>query len=298
MISKVFFDITNFCNANCMYCFTDAKKMGTTSLNELSYRDIEKLVDSLVKIGVQELSIGGGEPFLRDVCRVFNYVNAKMSLSVTTNGTIITDSIISNLAANNVRITVSVDSINQKVSNSIRSGIDVELVKHNIDKLLQNSTVRDNLSLRTTVTNYNIDYLTDIVDFCEKNKIPRLKINSVNNFGRGKNIDVTPEFGKFMKALDDIIEYCYVKGISTKISLPVEKYLCDADRKCTLGNGSLYIDSSGNLYPCAFSEGKLCWGNITKSDFIILPNDNWNHDNSTCINCPINRYRGYERKTI
>jgi MoaA/NifB/PqqE/SkfB family radical SAM enzyme len=33
--------------------------------DEISYSDIEKLIDDLVALGVKELSIGGGEPFLR-----------------------------------------------------------------------------------------------------------------------------------------------------------------------------------------------------------------------------------------
>ena len=298
MITKVFFDITNFCNSNCVYCFTNSKKMDMNVPDEISYTDIEKLIDDLVTIGVKELSIGGGEPFLRDVCRLLNYTNGRLDLSVTTNGTIITEAIISSLANNNVNITVSLDVLDQNASDLIRKGIDVKLVVYNIEKLLQNPVVRENLSVRTTVSKYNIDYLIDIVEFCNKNNIKRLKVNSVNNFGRAKETDVTPDFNKFMEILDSIISYCETNKISTKVSLPVEKYLKDNDRKCTLGNASLYIDSFGSLYPCAFSEGDLCWGNVTKNSISDLLSNNWDHDNEVCRNCPINRYKDHKAKTV
>ena len=298
MITKVFFDVTNFCNSNCVYCFTNSKKMAANVPNEISYAHIEKLIDDLVALGVKELSIGGGEPFLRDVCRIFDYTNGRLDLSVTTNGTIITEAIIRSLANNNVNITVSLDVLDQNVSDLIRKGIDVKLVVNNIKKLLQNPVVRENLSVRTTISKYNIDFLIDMVEFCNKNSIKKLKVNSVNNFGRAKETNVIPDFNKFMETLDSIISYCKVNDISTKVSLPVEKYLKDNDRKCTLGNTSLYIDSLGNLYPCAFSEGNLCWGNVTKNSISDLLNNNWTHDNKICRNCLINRYKAYKAKTV
>lgn len=298
MITKVFLDITNFCNSNCVYCFTNSKKIDENSPNEILYSDIEKLIDDLVTLGVKDLSIGGGEPFLRNVCRILDYTNGKLDLSVTTNGTIINEAIINSLASNNVNITVSLDALDQNVSNLIRKGIDVKLVVNNIKKLLENPIVCKNLSIRTTVSKYNIENLIDMVDFCNNNSIKRLKVNSVNNFGRAKENAVTPDFNQFMKALDSIISYCEMNNISTKISLPIEKYLKDNDRKCTLGNASVYIDSFGNLYPCAFSEGNLCWGNITKRRFSDLLNKNWDHDNGICRNCPINRYKDHKAKTV
>jgi MoaA/NifB/PqqE/SkfB family radical SAM enzyme len=45
------------------------------------------LTDDLIILGVKELSIGCGEPFLRDVCRILDYTSGKLDLSVTTNGT-------------------------------------------------------------------------------------------------------------------------------------------------------------------------------------------------------------------
>lgn len=94
MIDKVFFDITKLCNANCVYCFTNSSNSLPLIEEELSKDLIRLLVDDLITIGVKELSIGGGEPFLKDVCDLIKYIDGRLKVSITTNGTIVNDYII------------------------------------------------------------------------------------------------------------------------------------------------------------------------------------------------------------
>lgn len=298
MINKVFWDITNYCNGNCKYCFTNSISNINNNANEMSYTEIEKLIDGLIVLGIKDLSISGGEPFLRDICKIIKYIDNRLNISITSNGTIVSQEIINCLSDYNVKITISLDAIDQNISNKIRCGIDTNLVITNIKKLLQNSTISNNLSIRTTISKYNIDHIIDMVDFCENNNIRRLKINSVNNFGRAKITDVIPDFEKFMKTLDFVIDYCIINDVSTKISLPIEKYITKDLRRCTLGNESIYINSLGDVYPCAFSEGNLHWGNVTEKSLSEILKANWDHNNNYCSNCPINRYKIYKPKTV
>ena len=297
MIKKVFFDITKVCNANCIYCFTNSGDFSYKN-KELSNEMIYELVESLIKIGIEELSIGGGEPFIRDVCSLIKYIDGRLKVSITTNGTIINSNIIDVLEKYSVNITISMDAINQSISNLVRPGIDVKMLIDNIKILLSNNVIRNNMSLRTTVSKYNLYNLIEILEFCDYHGVKKLKINSVNNFGRAKKVDIAPEFCIFMEKLDEIIEYCQNEKNTVKVVLPVERYLKENDRECTLGNQSIYIDSFGNVYPCAFSEGKLCWGNVSLRPIKEIIIDNWKHNNEICINCPINRYKEYKTKTL
>ena len=176
------------------------------------------------------------------------------------------------------------DAINKEISNLVRPGIDVEMLIDNIEKLLSSNIIRDNLSVRTTVSKFNINNLIDILVFCEHMGVRKLKINSVNNFGRAKKTDVTPDFCSFMNKLDEIIDYCRNNISKVKVILPIERYLQVKNRECTLGNQSIYVDSFGNVYPCAFSEGKLCWGNISSKTLNEIIVENWNHSNEICKN--------------
>lgn len=234
---------------------------------------------------------------MRDVCRIIEYVRRRMSISITTNGSIMDRQIIECLEKNNVKITVSLDAMEQDISNVVRKGIDINLVIANIHNIIDNPVVRNNLSIRTTVSKYNINGLLNIIDFCNENRINRLKINSVNSFGRAKKLNIAPDFHTFMETLDLILQYCKTNNICTKVSLPVEKYLQNHSRNCTLGNLSIYIDSFGNVFPCAFSEGRLSWGNVKNKNISIIIPDCWNYDNKICLDCEINRYKSYRAKT-
>lgn len=296
MINKVFFDITNRCNAQCKYCFTNSTTNNSLESLELPDNRIYTLIDELNGLGIKELSIGGGEPFLRDIPKIVKYAKNKINLSVTTNGTILTDEIIDCLKQSDIKITISLDSINSEISKSVRTGIDVDKVVNNIKRLIQIKEIYPKLSIRTTVSKYNINCLNEFLDFCTKNNIVKWKINAVNEFGRAKNSDLVPDFSQFMIKLDEIIDK--MKDSKTQVILPIEKYLGKENRNCTLGNNSIYIDSFGNVYPCAFSEGNLCWGNIKNRNLAEVILDNFTHKDVICKNCIINRYKDQEEKTV
>ena len=63
-------------------------------------------------------------------------------------------------------------------------------------------------------------------------------------------------FKEFMKILEELVEYCNNKVKNVNVELPIEKYLKGITRKCMCGTTSLYINWNGNVYPCAFTEGK------------------------------------------
>lgn len=52
------------------------------------------LINSLFGLGIKQLSIGGGEPFLRNLTKIISEVEKDINISITTNGTILDDEII------------------------------------------------------------------------------------------------------------------------------------------------------------------------------------------------------------
>lgn len=108
-IKKVFLDITNLCNANCVYCFTNSNSI---TKQEMTDEEIIFLINSLFGLGIKQLSIGGGEPFLRNLTKIISEVEKDINISITTNGTILDDEIIECIKNRNVKITISLDSLN------------------------------------------------------------------------------------------------------------------------------------------------------------------------------------------
>lgn len=87
MIKKIFFDITKRCNAKCVYCFTNSVNYENSFLEkELTDAQILKLIDEAKMLGIPSISVGGGEPFLRDISSIGDYAKGKVKLSITSNG--------------------------------------------------------------------------------------------------------------------------------------------------------------------------------------------------------------------
>lgn len=137
MIDKVFFDITKFCNAECKYCFTNAEHYNSEIVNkELNTDEIVNFLSELVKNKIYKVSIGGGEPFLKDLVEIINRTDSKMKISITTNGSILNDEFIELFMKNkNIKMTISIDSLDNNKSNMIRKNIDVNKVLTNDKKI-------------------------------------------------------------------------------------------------------------------------------------------------------------------
>ena len=298
MIKKIFFDITRCCNAKCVYCFTDSVSFKSEfSKKELEDSQILKLIDQTKALEIPSISIGGGEPFLRDIPTIGSYASGKIKLSITSNGTILNDKILDYLKNSETKLTISLDATDQKISEKIRKGIDVNVCLKNIKLLAKHPEVRQRLSIRSVISSFNFDHIFEVIKFCNENKIENLKINSTNSFGRAKeNPDVIPSFDKFVDLLDRIREYCQKNQIYTNVELPISKYLTNSN-SCLCGKTSIYIDSIGNVFPCAFTEGHLLWGNLKNETLANILNKNcdFSHQNSFCSKCPINRYKDYNK---
>ena len=302
MIDKVFFDITRFCNAECKYCFTNAVPYNDKNVNEeLNIDEIVSFLNELAKNEIYKVSIGGGEPFLKNLEEIINRTNDKMKFSITTNGLIISDEFIKIFLNNkNIKVTISLDSLNNEKSNMVRKNIDINKVVSNIKKICEYEELRERLSIRTTISKVNYKDVYDIIDFCESNKIKNLKINSTNQFGRAKeNNELIIPFNEFMTFLKKLVTYCNENVKSLNVELPVEKYLKGTNRKCLCGTTSLYVNWYGNIYPCAFTDGKIQLGNIKDKSVNKILNEisRFTHDNKFCNECPINRYKDYKKVT-
>lgn len=301
MINKVFFDITQYCNGECKYCFTNSVKLKKEYDNELSTDEIVGVLNNLIEIGIKKVSIGGGEPFLKEIEKIIEKTNKEMSFSITSNGTILSENFLRQFKSNkNIKLTISLDSLSNEKSNLIRKNINVNKVIKNIRKICQDEETRKRLCIRTTISKINYQDIYEIIDFCEENKIVNLKVNSTNEFGRAKdNKTMILPFKDFMDLLEKLVEYCNGKVKCVNVELPIEKYLKGITRKCLCGTASLYINWDGNVYPCAFTEGELLIGNVKTNSIreIIDKVSRFSHENYFCEQCPINRYKDYERKT-
>jgi MoaA/NifB/PqqE/SkfB family radical SAM enzyme len=104
----VVLDITNLCNCDCLACWTYSPLLGGKRADaswrrqRLTYDVVEKLVKDLARLGTREIRLtGGGEPLLHpEVMNIIQLIkNHSLFCSVTTNGTLLNEEKIEDLAA-------------------------------------------------------------------------------------------------------------------------------------------------------------------------------------------------------
>lgn len=112
-------EVTKKCNLHCQHC---APMAGKSFSNELTLREIEKVIDDLKKLGVLTIIFTGGEPFLRqDFLEILEYTYKKgLAISILTNGSLIDSGILNKINKFNIKlIRVSLDGP-EKVHDTIR----------------------------------------------------------------------------------------------------------------------------------------------------------------------------------
>ncbi len=158
--------ITNRCNSKCAYC----SQWHSIPKNDHPKQHILDLFLQLKALGIKDIMISGGEPFLRE--DLYDLVNASISCGfstrIITNGTRLSEGGIIRLAeAGVVRIGISVDTLDPKRYLQIR-GIKIEPVLHALDllkKIKSHFYPNLNIVLYSTITSINIPDLLNLVDF-------------------------------------------------------------------------------------------------------------------------------------
>jgi radical SAM protein with 4Fe4S-binding SPASM domain len=108
-LSYLFLNVTNACNLSCPFCGAAA---GSALKSELTLEELKELLKEAKALGIRDVLLGGGEPFLRpdflEVLRICDSLEIRPSIE--TNGTLINDEIVEALKGlSSVEIAVSLD---------------------------------------------------------------------------------------------------------------------------------------------------------------------------------------------
>lgn len=111
-LQSAYLHVTHRCNLRCVGCYSHVKDRN--SRVDLSLEEVKLLVDRLVTAGARRLIISGGEPFLRaDLPAIARYAKTAGAtfVDVLTNGTMVGDDVLRELAPFVDRIAVSFDGV-------------------------------------------------------------------------------------------------------------------------------------------------------------------------------------------
>ena len=282
--------IAHDCNLRCKYCFAGTGDFG--GKRELMSREVaEKAIDFAIK-GSQkrhnlEIDLFGGEPLMNmDVVRhVINYARKReveagknIKLTLTTNGTLLTDEIVNFLNDNRVMLVLSLDGTKQ-THDYMRPFPDqsgsYEAAVKGFKKVIE-SRHGHNYYLRGTYTHFHPHFCEDALDM--------LKV--------GKELSVEPVVGTdepyvLTEADWPILEEEYNKLAAAYLehrrqgdpfdffhfNVALDNGPCVAKRLAGCGAGHEYfaITPEGDIYPCHQFVGREQYKMGTLDTGIVRP---------------------------
>ena len=276
---KVTLSLTHRCNLSCSYCYS-----GRKFNKDMSYNTARKIVDFAIDITPDgeriEFCFFGGEPLLcfDMMKKIVTYIRQReresskpVWLSVTSNGTLLTNAVLSYFKSKNIDLCVSIDGP-EHIHNKNRHYLDGRGSFSDTVKNLQNAIRQLNyLQVNVVYGPDTINFLPETVSFLTGLGISTIHLNP--------NICASWEiisYSKLREAYEELGSHYiekYQSGqelalnmIDNKIILFLKGGYGTADR-CGMGETEWGFAPSGNIYPCERFIGEdtnsaLCLGNI------------------------------------
>lgn len=272
-IRDVHWAITGRCNYRCKHCFISAPN---ANISELPHDKIMEIIDQLAEYGVMQVSLTGGEPFMRD--DFFGIVDALSERNITisyinTNGSFITEDLLNEFLNRNIRpmFVMSYDGygchdwlrgINgaeEKVNNAFRlcreMGFPVKatMVIHKGNSHTLRESINHLASLG--VPSITTLYAADVGEWLKRNGQGSMSIEDMCNMyleylphyyedGMPMSVQFTSFFRANKKFPDKYSITCYTEEYD-----PSQIILCTAIRNWA------YISPEGRVLPCTVFDG-------------------------------------------
>ncbi len=286
---RISLNITRKCNLNCRHCFTDS---GNTDKNELSTEELFKLVDQMRDAGSFFITIGGGEPLMRqDLFEIIKYArNNFIAVSLVTNGLLIDEKTAKNLGALNLNtITVSLDGL-EKNHDYIRGKGNFEKAVNGL-KTLKKHCRTAKIATRVALNRLNIGEYGELIKIAENLSLDLIRLTPMLLLGRAKNSrELLITQNEYISFLENARKINHgIKLVLPDQGDPEKWFVSPEDFGCHCGKEACWITQTGDFYPCIFFGDGFLAGNIRNEEFLDLWNKAKNmvklEGNETCRNC-------------
>jgi cyclic pyranopterin phosphate synthase len=262
--------VTDRCNFRCVYCMPPEGVPWLSHQDILSYEEILRLIHLAVRLGVKKIRLTGGEPLVRkgiiDFVRAVAGISGIEDLSMTTNGSLLSDMAYSLKKAGLSRINISMDTADPERFANLTGREQLAATLSGIEKALAAglTPVKINVALTSFFKQEDLDYFIDLVyrypihvRFIEYMPMGTCQINSgptiqalklmLNLAGRGALVAATNE------ALGNGPAKYYklpmAQGMFGFIT-PLSEHFC---YECT----RLRLTADGKLKPCLLSDQEI-----------------------------------------
>lgn len=250
--------LTNKCNLECEYCCSSSSP-NIKEDNKINSKNINKIVELINKMNIRKIEITGGEPLIhKDIIKIINEIhyNTEATISLQTNGILLTDNFISEVKEKVGFITISVDHLYKRQYSEFKENLENSLEK--IDN--------KRICLSFVITQNNKQYVFDYLDMCAKYDCA-ISIKKISPTGRAEiNKDLILSYEDYKRIYLEMCKYISKKkydGINFKNLIFPEGL--QVSRTCSGYGNLLAIKPSGDIFCCHLLENdEFYLGNISE----------------------------------
>lgn len=260
--------VTMACNLRCKHCYSIAgKKLN----NELSLKEIKKIINDLKQLGTIRIFFTGGEPFIRpDILEILKYTDDNnFAIYISTNGTLINLKIINFLKSlKHLRtFQISLDGLN-RTHDSIRGvkGIFNKVI--NTIKLIKKELKNTKIAIISVLMKENINEIDKLLKLAIKLNVDIFGLVTLYPVRRSSEAEDVTFLEKY-KLFKKLSEIYTARKTKLKLGLLVPPAIIPSSLKeleygcgyiCTFPS-YLGINANGDVAPCD--------GLLTYKEFIL-----------------------------
>jgi radical SAM protein with 4Fe4S-binding SPASM domain len=272
---RVYLDAIYACNLSCGYCYN---KIEEREEKILPLAKLEGIFAQMAAAGIMKLSIAGGEPLVDK--RIFEIIaaarNNGLTVSMTTNGTVLNERIINGLRGCGLkRLTVSVDSADPQLAEQSRPGLNFAKWRQNLSVL---GSIGLDISLKCTFnSNFTSSDIDHLINFANDEK----SVDSIKfNFERDLDVvrrtadrnEVRRYFGLWKHLKDAALSS--KKPVILNQRNPIAYERSDVSQfigiGCPAGRDLMYINPYGDVKGCALLPTDFVSGNLQTSSLLDI----------------------------
>lgn len=258
-IDGCYIEITSACNLRCLHCYN---RSGYGKINQIPLSVLRRIIEQLKVHGLTSVTLSGGEPLMHpDISALLHYIVKDMEMTVTviTNASMLTDDFIDRWKGSNVSLQISLDGATAKTHDTNRGIGQFNCVISALSRLRARGF--SSCTVKMVLARYNQHEVIDFLNLVrEYGFSPALGF--LVHVGSAKNnlnqLQLSPE--EKMTLIRRVEDYNRLH--KTKIKLAASTLWCPllASENLKL---SLYIQNSGNVFPCQqFYDEPFAIGNI------------------------------------
>lgn len=183
IFETVSFHIVKPCNMKCKFCYATFEDMHVGP--QMSLEAAKKVVIKLYAAGVEKITFAGGEPLMyRHIKEIIRYSKELgLTTSIITNGSLLTESLLSEMMPVLDWVGVSVDSLNSQTNELIGRTAYREIDYKNLVSMIKDMGYR--LKINTVVNRYNANEdMNEFITWASPDRwkvFQTLKVNGQND---------------------------------------------------------------------------------------------------------------------